>query len=142
MLGLSEFRWYYGFLGLVMAAAFYSPAWRAYDHVHRGVSADASVTEFAPRKTTLSAGSMVTFTFRDGTGKEHTGSDAVYGNWYPPPDKIIRIRYLPEAPSQTALVEGNIKRLPIVLFCIGVGIVIVALLTELHVRRKRKHAAR
>lgn len=139
-LGLSEFRWYYCFFGVVMAAAFASPAWREYDRLHRGVVTDATVTEFDSRKTTLSAGAMVRFTFADEKGREQSGTDTVYGGWYPPADNIIRIRYLPEAPGQSALLEGKVKRLPIVLFFVGVGIVILAILTEIHVRRRRRRA--
>lgn len=141
-LGLSEFRWYYGFFGVVMVVAFFSPAWKAYDYASRGLPTDAKVTEFAPRKNKLSGGSLVTFTFRDEAGTEYTGSDAVYGGWYPPSDNVIRIRYLPESPSQSAVVEGNIHRLPIVLFHVGVGIVILALIAELVVRRGRRKANR
>jgi plastocyanin len=141
-LGLSEFRWYYGFFGVVMVVAFFSPAWKAYDFASRGMSVDAKVVDFAAQKTTISAGSMVTFTFRDEVGQEYTGSDVVYGGWYPPADKIIRIRYLPQAPGQSAVVEGNIHRLPIILFCIGAGIVILALASELHVRYVRSKQGR
>lgn len=136
-LGLSEFRWYYGFFGAVMVVAFFQPAWKAYDHIHRGISVEAKVTEFDSKNMKLSAGAMVSFSFRDETGREISGSDVMYGGWYPPPNRIIRIRYLPEAPDQTAVVEGNIRKLPIILLCIGVGIVLLALASELHVRYKR-----
>lgn len=138
VLVLSEFRWYYGILGLVLVVAFFSPAKMAYNYSSRGVEAEATVKEFAAQKTKLSAGAMVSFAFQDARGKKHTGSDNVYGDWYPPPNNIIRIRYLPDNPGNTAVVEGNINRLPITIFCGGVVVVLLAVVAEFHVRRKRK----
>jgi len=141
-LGISEFRWYYGAFGVVIIATFFLPARKAYDYATKGRSVDARVTDFAPQKDKLSGGSMITFPFRDDAGQKVSGSDAVYGGWYPPADKVIRVRYLPESPSQTAILEGNSKQLPITLFCIGLGIVLLAGVAEIYVCVKHRRFPR